>query len=168
MEQKGFEVLVKALRRILDSGGMDRLWLLAVGSGDYVREYKAEVARHGGLARHVTFLDHVSDAAPVLREIDLLVMPLLWEACPLLPMEAMCAGVPVLGSDCIGLREVLAGSPSLMTPAGDDEVLARGIQRALEAPWKDQAAHYAAVARRRFDVQTSARKLADLFDQCVT
>ena len=35
-----------------------------------------------------------------------------------------------------------------------------GIQRALELPWKDQAAHYAAVARRRFDVQTSARKLA--------
>jgi glycosyltransferase involved in cell wall biosynthesis len=95
-------------------------------------------------------------------------MPSLWEACPLLPMEAMCAGVPVLGSDCIGLNEVLAGSPSCIVPAGDEAALAAAIRQASYAPWKDRAAQYAPLAQRRFDVQARAHDLAALFDQLAT
>ena len=56
MEQKGFEVLVKALRRILDSGGMDRLWLLAVGSGDYAARIqgRSRAARRPCPARYLS------------------------------------------------------------------------------------------------------------------
>ena len=168
MEQKGFLVLVDALASLATAGLLPRLHLLAVGSGDYLREYQAEIARRPGLASAITFLEHTPNIAPLLGQIDLLVMPSLWEACPLLPMEAMCAALPVLGSDCIGLREVLAGSPSPMVPAGDAQALAQGIRRALESPWKQQAAAYAPAARRRFDVQTGARQLAALFDRFVT
>jgi glycosyltransferase involved in cell wall biosynthesis len=102
---------------------------------------------------------------PVLGQFDLLVMPSLWEAMPLLPMEALAAGVPVLGSDCIGLREVLHGTPSRMVRAGDVAALADGLRDALADPWAEAARAYAPAACRRFDNARSARTLVDLFDQ---
>ena len=60
---------------------------------------------------------------PVLAELDLLVVPSLWEASSVVSMEAMAAGVPVLGTDCIGLREVLRGTPSRVVRAGDPAAL---------------------------------------------
>jgi glycosyltransferase involved in cell wall biosynthesis len=168
MEQKGFLLLVDALERLAAAGQSPQVRLLAVGSGDYVREYREEIARRPAAAGCITMLEHTPDVTPILREIDLLVMPSLWEACPLLPMEAMCAGTPVLGSDCIGLREVLFGSPSRMVPAGDAAALAQGIGRARESPWRERAAEYAPLARQRFDVHRGAGQLLRLFDQFVT
>ena len=165
MPEKGFLVLLDALERVAAAGAEAPPHLLAVGSGDFLREYRAEVARRPRLAGRITFRDHLPSVAPQLPEIDLLVVPSLWEACPLLPMEAMCAGVPVLGSDCIGLREVLRGSPSRMVAAGDATELAAGIRRAMRAPWTEQARQYAPLACRRFDVRNAARDLTLLFDQ---
>lgn len=165
MEQKGFLVLARAMAMFLEDGSPRPVHLVALGSGDFLREYRAEVARWPELSGRITFLDHTPDTAAVLHALDLLVMPSLWEACPLLPMEAMCAGVPVLGSDCIGLREVLIGSPSVMVPAGDARALAEAIRQAVAAPWKDDAMRYAPAACRRFDVRQQARALGTLFER---
>lgn len=168
MEQKGFLVLVDALDRVLGQPGTERVHLLAVGSGDYVAAYRAAVDSRPNLSGRVTFLDHTANVRPLLAEIDLLAMPSLWEACPLLPMEAMCAGVPVLGSDCIGLREVLAGSPSRMVAAGDAAALAEGLRQAIGLPWTEEAVQYAPIAQRRFDVRQSVQQLRELFESAVT
>jgi glycosyltransferase involved in cell wall biosynthesis len=100
-----------------------------------------------------------------LRQLDLLVMPSLWEACPLLPMEAMAVGVPVLGSDCIGLREVLRDTPSSTVPANNPEAWSIALERAIAAPWTEAARAFAAEARRRFDVLKPAKELARLFER---
>jgi len=103
-----------------------------------------------------------------LQQLDLLVMPSLWEASPLQPMEAMAAGVPVLGTDCIGLREVLRDTPARVVPAGDPAALAAGLREALESPRTVEAREYAAEACRRFDNERSARRLVELYDElCV-
>ena len=168
MEQKGFLPLVEALERVLVRGDLPRgVQLLAVGSGDCLVNYRWELDRYPRVKACIKFLEHVPDVAPILREIDLLVMPSLWEACPILPMEAMCMGVPVLGSDCIGLSEVLRGTPSRTVPAGDPAPLAQAIETAVVQGCRETALAYAPVARDRFDVQAVARTLADLFDSLI-
>jgi glycosyltransferase involved in cell wall biosynthesis len=164
MVQKGFLPLLTALERLRDEGPPRPFHVVAFGSGDYGREYRAQVGRRG-LAPWVTMREAVADVQPILGQLDLLVMPSLWEALPLLPMEAMAAGVPVLGSDCIGLREVLADTPSRMVPAGDPAALARGLRDALTAPWAGAARAFAPLARARFDNARSAGLLRDLFDR---
>jgi glycosyltransferase involved in cell wall biosynthesis len=163
MEQKGFLPLLDALERLVARGVPRPFHLAAVGSGDFRREYREEALRRR-LGRHVTFLDAVPNAGPVLRQLDLLVMPSLWEACPLLPMEAMAAGVPVLGSECVGLREVLRGTPSRTAPAGNADAWCRALQAALAAPWTRAARAYAAEARHRFAAEEPAERLLRLFD----
>jgi glycosyltransferase involved in cell wall biosynthesis len=164
MEQKGFRPLLGALERIIAVGTARPFHLVAVGSGDYVREYRRETIRRG-LGEHITFLEHVPDVGPVLRELDLLVMPSLWEAAGLLAMEAMVAGVPVLGSDCIGLREVLHDTPSRMFPVGDEELLALALQKAIVSPWPAEALAFALTARERFSAARSARRLRRVLDE---
>ena len=166
MEQKGFLYLVEALDRILRRETLPGpVHLLAVGSSDFLSNYRAEVERRPHVARCVTFTEHVPDVMPVLAEIDLLVMPSLWEACGLLAMEAMCAGVPVLGTDCIGLREVLQGTPSVMVPAADANALASALDCAIRSPWTEAARRHASEAQKRFDVRPAAERLRNLFDE---
>jgi glycosyltransferase involved in cell wall biosynthesis len=166
MEQKGFLPLVHALRQAADSDPATPFHLVAVGSGDYRNEYATEVRRLD-LCGHVTMIDFIPDVRPVLTQLDLLVIPSLWEASSLLAMEAMAVGIPILGTDCIGLREVLRGTPSRMVAAGDVGALAHTLREALETPWTEDARAFAPVARQRFDNAPSARKLAAEFDELV-
>lgn len=138
--------------------------LLAVGSGDYEKAYRNRL-RDAGLADVVVHLPFVADVQPILRQLDLLVVPSMSEAMPLLPMEAMVAGVPVLGSDCPGIREVLQGSPSRKFPVGDVTALCHSLRDALERPWIGEAREYAPMASQRFDVRPRARELLALADQ---
>jgi glycosyltransferase involved in cell wall biosynthesis len=76
----------------------------------------------------------------------------------------MSAGVPVLGSDCPGLREVLRDTPSRMVRTGEASALEVGLREALARPWGDAARSYAPFARRRFDVRRSAGRLVQLYE----
>jgi glycosyltransferase involved in cell wall biosynthesis len=166
MEQKGFLYLVEAMDQLLARGNLARaMHLLAVGSGDFSINYHWELERRPQVSRFITFMEHVPGVMPVLAEIDLLVMPSLWEACGLLAMEGMCAGVPVLGTDCIGLREVLRGTPSVMVPPANAGALAQALEHAIESPWTEAARRYAPEAQRRFDVGPAALRLRELFDE---
>jgi glycosyltransferase involved in cell wall biosynthesis len=163
MEQKGFLVLLDTMEQLAAEPPSVPFHLVAVGSGDYKREYRKDLQRRG-LGEVVSLLDFTPDVRPILQQLDLLVMPSLWEASPLQPMEAMAAGVPVLGTDCIGLREVLRDTPSRVVPAGDPAALAAGLREALGSPRTAEAREYAAEACRRFDNERSARRLVDLYD----
>ena len=92
-------------------------------------------------------------------------MPSRWEACGLLAMEALCAGVPLVGTTCIGLREVLAGTPALTAPPGDHEAIARALVAAVAPEVRPRFAAYRAQARERFSSERTARELRALYDR---
>jgi len=164
MEQKGFLSLLDALESLRNDPPRFPYHVVAVGNGDFEREYRRQVQRRG-LNSVVSFHDFVPDPRATLRELDLLVMPSLWEALPVLPMEAMAVGTPVLGTDCIGLHEVLTGTPSTMVPAGDSAALARALKSAIENPFSEMAERFCPEARRRFEVKASSAQLLQLFRQ---
>ncbi|HVS37577.1 MAG TPA: glycosyltransferase family 4 protein [Gemmataceae bacterium] len=164
MPEKGFSVLLEAVQRLAADPSAPPFHVAAFGSGDYRIEYSREVRRRG-LSDRVTLLDFTPDVHPVLRQLGLVVVPSLWEASSLISMEAMTAGVPVLGSDCPGLREVLRGTPSRTVAAGDADALRHGLYLALTRPWTEAARSFAAAARSRFDVVRSTQRLLDLFDR---
>lgn len=163
MPEKGFPLLVDAVDRLVRQGTERPFHLVGFGSGDFRREYQKAILRRG-LEKHVSLLDFVTDVRPVLRQLDLVVVPSLWEASSLISMEAMAAGVPVLGSDCPGLREVLCATPSRTVTANDAAALTEGLRLAIEEPWTEAARNFAPEARARFDNGHSVRKLAKLLD----
>lgn len=164
MPEKGFPVLLDAVDRLVAAETLRPFHVVGFGSGDFRREYQKAIERRG-LDRIVTLLDFVPDVRPVLRQLDLVVVPSLWEASSLVSMEAMAAGVPVLGSDCIGLREVLRDTPSRMVATNNATALAAGLRAALDEPWTEAARAFAPLARARFDNMHSVRRLTAVLDE---
>ena len=58
----------------------------------------------------------VSSIPDFLKDIDLLVLSSISEACPIVVLEGMAAGIPVVATDVGGVREMLA--PNSDSPAG--------------------------------------------------
>ena len=164
MEEKGFTILLQALQQLKRESLPRPIHLVAVGSGDKRKRYEREIVERG-LDRLVTMLDYTPEVLALLRQFDLLVVPSLQEASSLVSMEAMAVGVPVLGSDCIGLREVLQGTPSRMFRSADPGALARELTLALGNLWTEEAVDFAHQARQRFDSRCSAQRFLDVYNE---
>jgi glycosyltransferase involved in cell wall biosynthesis len=165
MAQKGFRVLMDAME-ILKNRGLTpaRARVLAVGSGGYLREDRARIAALG-LEGFFAFWPYQTDVASILKGIHCLVMPSLWEASGLLAMEAMVAGTPVIGTDCVGLRETLAASPSVRVRANDAVQLSEAIASFVERPDTQAAIQFQREAIQRFSADRSFAALHDLYDR---
>ena len=162
MPEKGFSLLLDAAEQLAREQDAAAFHVVAFGSGDYRREYQGRIAA-AGLTRRVTLRDFVHDVTPVLRQFDLVIVPSLWEASSLVSMEALCAGVPVLGSDCPGLREVLCGTPSRTFRNGDADALRHALWVAIDNLWTEAARAFAPEARRRFDARAAAGRLVEVY-----
>ena len=126
--------------------------IVAVGSGGFVREEKIWIESLG-LKNEVLFLPATSEVAKTLKGMDLLVMPSLWEACSLLAMESLVSGVPVIGTDCIGLGEVLEGSPARVVKPRDVDGLASTIEEHVIDNRRIEFEHYISTACQRYDIK---------------
>lgn len=166
MPQKGFDKLVEALV-VLEKYATRREYLLvAVGSGDFRSQYEA-MAQEQGVAHRIVFLPFQRNVSEIYRDLDAVVMPSNWEACPLQPMEALVSGVPLITSDCIGLREVVRGTPALVVPDGNPTGLAQAMDRLLCETRREHFAAFRQEAARRFDVRMASGKVSALFDALV-
>jgi glycosyltransferase involved in cell wall biosynthesis len=80
------------------------------------------VTFHGWLSRPAT--------VALLNGVDALVMPSRWDAAPIVAIEAMRAGVPVIASNRGGLPEIVGdGVGGLVFDVDDPDALGRVLQR---------------------------------------
>jgi glycosyltransferase involved in cell wall biosynthesis len=164
MAQKGFRYLVDAIE-ILSKQDLPRpIRVLCFGWGGFVREEQVMLLNRG-LLDYFVFLPFRDNVARAIRGVNVVVMPSLWEACPILPMETMVAGVPLIGSDCIGLREVLQGSAARMVPTGDAGALAEAIANEMAESTLERSLAYRNEASLRFDVINQANQLKNIINK---
>ena len=162
MAQKGFRTLIDAVDLMRRRSQARGLRVVAVGDGGFIREDRAEVERRA-LQPYFSFLPPVENAAPTMAALDCLVMPSRWEAYSVLAGEALSLGVPLIASDCIGLREAVVDTPARMFPAGDAEELATAIEQEMQDPSRRRCMDFVAEARQRFDVQNAAVAMDAIF-----
>lgn len=163
MPQKGFDLLIGAVEELARRDDTPPFAVVAFGSGDYLSHYRQTVADKG-LEGHIHFRPFQPQVQHLYRQVQAVVMPSRWEASGLLAMEALCAGTPLVAADCIGLRETVAGTPSVVFASENIAALAQGMRRCLEGALQDSFDRYAETARRRYDVGNSAARFVELID----
>lgn len=164
MAQKGFSLLRDAIDLINKSGEAPRVCVVCFGWGGFIRE-EQQMLRTRSIEHFFHFLPGTNDMVSALRGVDLVAMPSRWEACPLLPMEAMIAGTVIVTSDCIGMGDVTDNSPAVRFATGQVDALRQAITQVLEEPetYRSKAAAFRKTAAARFDVSETAKAMHELY-----
>lgn len=167
MGQKGFRVLVDALEEIIADRRLDPVpHVVTFGWGGFIRE-DYQYLSEKGLGAYFHQAEQTDSMPSALKAVDVVAMPSRWEACGLLAMEALAAGTPIIGTECIGLREVIEGSPAQKVSVGDSAHLASAIVSELtNLPARKKAfLDYQKTAVIRFNVNRPATELVKLYSE---
>ena len=133
-EQKGQLLLIDAARRLRDRG--HQFELVLAGDGDMRAEIERLVSLHqlGKLVRITGWISSDQVRAE-LQSARALVLPSFAEGLPVVIMEAMALGRPVLSTYVAGIPELVhPGLHGWLFPAGDIEALTNAMQACLESP----------------------------------
>ncbi len=157
-QRKGLEVLLEAGARL--HAQQIPLRLQIVGPFE-TPEYQARMhalAQRLGIASLVDWRGFRSDVSAELSTMDIFVMPsVLREGLPMVLLEAMAAGVPIVGSRVEGIPEVIRDREDglLFTP-GDAADLARAVARLVDGDADRDALRKALIAGKSAVTQTAA------------
>ncbi|MCT0225912.1 glycosyltransferase family 4 protein [Synechococcus sp. CS-1328] len=146
---KGVDVLVEACARLRRQAQSYELSLLGSGTDLQVEQLRRKV-EDLGLQAQVRFLGPRprSRLAPFLRSAHVLVVPSRSDPLPTVVLEAMLAGVPVIGSAVGGIPFLLdGGSCGALVPPEDSESLAQALADLARSPARRAALAAAALNR---------------------
>ena len=156
--QKGFDVLLDAVRALTD-GGVP----VEVVVGGEGRDGEQLRARAAGLP--VTFRGFVDDVRGFLAGLDVFCLSSRHEALPLVLLEAMSEGLPCVATD-VGDVRAGVGDDVLVVPPEDPRALAAALRRLLEDPAlrSDLGARARRRAERSFDADLTADRVFAVLD----
>ena len=155
-EQKGYDDLLAAIPDVLArQSAAHFVW---VGEGPRERRLRPLV-RARGLDAHVHLVGSRPDVPELMAAADLFVLPSLLEGLLLVVLEAMAAGLPVIGTQVCGTAEAVRdGVTGRLVPVQDPEALTAALLEVLECP--TLAAQWGAAGRRRVEREFSAARMA--------
>lgn len=165
--QKGQDVLLAALPRVIATAGPVRLTL--VGEGPDRARLRALV-QEAGLGEAVEFAGALDDVRPALEEADLFVLPSRFEGHALALLEAMAAGRPIVATAVPGNTEAIRpDTDGVLVPPEDFAALAAAMSSLLRD--RGRAARLAASAQARarehFSVETMTAKTIAVYRQAL-
>jgi glycosyltransferase involved in cell wall biosynthesis len=130
-EVKGVEYLVRAAALVHERHPSIRVMIAGDGPDrTALADLAGEVAP--GI---VTFIGHRDDLPQLLASADMVAIPSLAEGLPLMLVESMAAGRPIVASRVGGLADVLAnGETGLLVPPADPTALAEALIAVVESP----------------------------------
>ena len=160
VEQKDPYVLLDAIAQ-LRAGGQDTF---AIFAGDGWARHACEgEARRLGVAENVRFLGNCESIVDLLTAADTLAMPSKFEGMPLAALEAMSVGLPIVGCDAPGVRDVVTHDLNgWLTPVADPAAFADGLARAFTP---DTGMRWGNAGRALYEQRFTAAHLAARQDQ---
>jgi glycosyltransferase involved in cell wall biosynthesis len=156
---KGLDVFVQAL------GSVDRApWTASIIGAGAAESRARSIVADRGIEDRVTWHGQLQTAAQYLRAFDVLVISSRTEGTPMILLEAMAAGVPVVTTAVGGIPDVVDHRQALILPPESPRALAE----AIEQVWLDPAAarsRAAAAGARLADYEPGAwaRRYEDLY-----
>jgi glycosyltransferase involved in cell wall biosynthesis len=124
--------VLATFRRLLDEGVDATLCLV----GDGPERARLERRAHQlGIARQTLFLGYQRDVAPYLGLFDAFLLTSANEGTPVVAIEALAAGCPVVATRVGGVPDVVRdGIDGFLTDVGDVDALASGLARLAREP----------------------------------
>ena len=163
-EVKGVSLLLEVVLRLRSDH--PNVTLTIVGDGELREALEAEAQAKGLTEVRFTGAIGQSEVAEELGRSAIFVLPSYAEGVPVVLMEAMAAGRPVVTSHITGIPELVEdGVSGFLTEPGDIDALTTAIRKLLGDP--ETGAAFGEVGRAKvvadFDIEKEAQRLHALF-----
>jgi glycosyltransferase involved in cell wall biosynthesis len=166
-QTKGYEFLIQAARRVLDTSPDTRFVAVGDVDPDLAPPLLDSIERLN-LKDRFHFLGFRSDVPELLSEFDVFVLPSTSEGFPLVALEAMAAARPIVMTRSGGPEEIIEdGRTGFLVPAADSSALAEKICELLHDP--NRAKELARMARAKFAttfaIERMIREYEELYER---
>ncbi len=167
--RKGIEILIEALALLNQQN--EPVKLLAVGpfeSRDYEQQI-LQLADRLQVGHLIHWTGFVNDVDQYFREMDLFVLPSLFgEGLPMVILEAMASGIPVVAAEVEGVTEAIRHNrDGLIFEPGRATSLAARVKQFISGETNWQAIRQSALNRHRdhFSDESMAAGVAEIYDR---
>jgi glycosyltransferase involved in cell wall biosynthesis len=141
-KQKDHATLIQAVAQLAQQGHPDVRLYLAGGGNTRYQAAAQTLVQQLGMAQHVQFVGHCPDMPGLLQRCAVCVLSTHYEGLALSAIEGMAAGCLTLGSDVVGVQEIITpGVNGYLFAAGNAPALAARLAQVF-----DQLGHMQALA----------------------
>ena len=139
--------------------------LLIIGDGPLFDSLQSEITR-AGMTENIRMLGFRDDIDEIMKKSHLFVLSSIYEAMPMVVLEAMSCGLPVVSTDVGGVSNLITKAEGWLVPSQDIESMGQVIYTAFkDAELRNTKA---AVARNKvltnFSIQTMVKQYLHLYD----
>jgi glycosyltransferase involved in cell wall biosynthesis len=139
----------------------NNMHLVITGDGPD-RERLEALIKELGLQEQVTLLPWQADSSLVYSALDLLIIPSRFEGVPLVMLEALACGVPVIGSARDGMKDILPADWIFEPENGD--ALFQTLEK-VSKHWKTQLPDLQAWVRNEYTLEKFKRNFEAALDR---
>ncbi len=131
VEQKRFDRLLIGFSLVREK--QDSVFLIILGKGELRKELESLAAKLK-VSKWIDFVGFKSNPFAWISKADIFVLSSNYEGLPMVLLEAMACGTPVISTDCpSGPKEIITnGKNGILVPPADEEALARAMLTLLK------------------------------------
>ncbi len=162
--QKNFSLFLEVAARVIPR--YPSAFFLIAGTGPQEEELKAK-ALALGIHDRVRFLGHVADRLGLYHSFDALLMTSDFEGTPMVLLEAMACGLPVVASEVDGIAEVCTNQrDALLVSPGDCGGFALALGRILKGTGlrEELGRNARTVILERYEIRKLTARIESLYD----
>jgi glycosyltransferase involved in cell wall biosynthesis len=131
-KQKGHQYLIKALPLIIKQYPNFKLYI--IGTGSLENKLKKQV-KQLNLQDNVVFKGKILQPEKILQQMDLFILPSVWEGLGIAILEAQAVGLPVLASNIPGPDELIeANKTGLLFEPKNSGAISKKVKELLAQP----------------------------------
>ncbi len=161
--------LLRAFHKLVK--GNKKVKLLLIGQGferdpENSEQEIRDFIKEKGLARNVLLLGFRSDILELLSVMDIFCLTSFKEGLPISLIEAMAAGLPLVGTDVAGIKDtIIPDKNGFLVPTGD----VTGLKNSLLTLLNDESLRHSmgqeskSLARNTYSLDSCIKKYEDLF-----
>lgn len=161
--QKGFDRLLRIVSRLKNDGFDFELYILGEGED---RKALEEFIDKNDLYNTVILQGFESNPYSFMRASDLMVCSSRAEGFSTVVSEGVVIGMPVVSTDCAGVRELFGEYPCGIITENDEDSLYEALRKVLSNP--SLLEEYRAASEKRgeyFSLEKTMAQLEELFDE---
>jgi glycosyltransferase involved in cell wall biosynthesis len=163
-EAKDYPNLLCAFQKIASQGGSKHL--IIIGDGALRKDLENLISTYA-ISQYVTMLGIRKDVSELMSAADYFVLSSAWEGFGLVVAEAMACQLPVVATDCGGVREVV-GDYGLLCPPKNSNALAENMMQLIRMPSelrRELSINGREYIIRNFSLEEAANKWIEIYLQ---